>query len=280
MTAYQMLWYQLNFAERKKLIWQNHKTTSKFPSLFQYWNLFNGRAHIIEQLGEICMDLITRPAPDLETFYQAMLDKFPKARELRNRGFNQVFNHYNWGYKAQDNKQHTDFTTLYALYECPTTLATMLSGSFFAKILQEIDMFNSTHPEFALNIDLKEILTDPIFLWYGYIGILRATGRKELAKDWLNYANICTNEEDPKKALNCAIEYGASLVQKEKEQQEAHATIEAARKRQEQETLALLKNQANPALNQLKEIFSKCPSTLREDFLCSLKGSIAGFGYK
>ena len=157
-SAYQMLWYQLNSAQRKKLIWQNHETKSNFPSLFQYWNLFNGRAHILEPLGEICMDLITRPAPDDHTFYQALqalLDKFPKARELRERGYRQVFNHYNWGFKAQDNRQHTDFTTLYSIYESGYTFSTMLGGEFFAKIIQEIDTFNAAHPEQALNIDLS-----------------------------------------------------------------------------------------------------------------------------
>lgn len=280
MNAYQMLWYQLNTAERKKLIWQNHETKSNFPSLFQYWNLFNGRAHIIEQLGEICMDLITRPAPDDQTFYQALLDKFPKARELRERGYRQVFNHYNWGFKAQDNRQHTDFTTLYTIYESGYTFSTMLGGEFFAKIIREIDAFNAAHPEQALNIDFNDFLSDPIFLWYGYLGILRNTYKKELAQDWLKYANTCANQENPKIALNCAIEYGINLIQQEKQNRAAFEAQEAARKRQEQETLDLLKTQASPALRQLKEIFAKCPDALRNDFLSSLKGSISGFSYK
>lgn len=279
-SAYQMLWYQINSANRKKLIWQNHKTKSNFPSLFQYWNLFNGRAHIFEQLGETCMDLITRPAPSLSTFYQSILDKFPKARQLRELGHRQLFNSYNWGFKAQDTKQHNDFTTLYAIYECPSTFSTMLSGEFFAKIIEEIGLFNSAHPEYALNIDFQDFLTDPIFLWYGYSGILYKTPTDESAKAWLKYANICATQEDPKNALNCAIEYSANLVQQEQDRKEAFAAQEAARKRQEQETLALLKSQATPALSQLKEIFSKCPNALRNDFLSSLKGSISGFEYK
>lgn len=280
MNAYQMLWYQLNTAERKKLIWQNHETKSNFPSLFQYWNLFNGRAHILEPLGEICMDLITRPAPDDETFYQALLDKFPKARELRERGYRQMFNHYNWGFKAQDNRQHTDFTTLYTIYENSYTFSTMLNGEFFGKIIQEIDAFNTAHPEQALNIDFKDFLSDPIFLWFGYLGILRKTYKKELAKDWLKYATTCANQENPKIALNCAIEYGINLIQQEKQNKAAFEAQEAARRRQEQETLALLKNQASPALSQLKAIFAKCPETLRNEFLSSHKGSISGFSYK
>lgn len=278
MSAYQMLWYQLNFAERKKLIWQNHKTTSKYPNLFQYWNLFNGRAHIIEPLEELCLDLITRPAPTVYTFNEALLDKYPQAKQLRERGYREMLHSYNWSFKNRED--HNKFTTLYAISEWPSTFAEMLSGNFMLKLLDEIEQFNKDNPEFALNLDFKEFLTSPLFLWYGYQRQLSFSRFDEgaNAKEWLKYANTCAQSEgNAQSSLRAAIEYGSILIKKDKEMRLAQEALEAARLKQQKETLAQLQEKASPALKQLREIFLACPSTVQNEFRNALKSRISNF---